>query len=72
MPPDKGKRYAISFRATKEDYEAIRNLAETSGRSIAQELEFRISASIAAADRLAAIEARLTAIEALLRWRNVS
>jgi len=45
LPPDKGKRYAFGMRTTKELRDKIRLAAYLSGRSLTQEVEFRLEKS---------------------------
>lgn len=42
LPPDEGKRYAVGFRTTKEIKDFIQQMGDSSGRSIAQELEITV------------------------------
>ena len=45
LPPEKGKRYAIGIRTTKELRGLLQQAADLSGRSLAQEIEFRLERS---------------------------
>jgi hypothetical protein len=45
LPPEKGKRYAIGIRTTKELRDLLQKAADSSGRSLAQEIEFRLERS---------------------------
>src|SRR3954469_8079548 len=45
LPPEKGKRYALGLRTTKELRDLLQQAADSSGRSLAQEIEFRLERS---------------------------
>ena len=45
LPPEKGKRHAIGIRTTKELRDLLQRGADLSGRSLAQEIEFRLERS---------------------------
>jgi hypothetical protein len=47
LPPDKGKRHALGIRTTKELKDLLQGEAVSSGRSLAQEIEFRLDQSFA-------------------------
>jgi hypothetical protein len=42
LPAEKGKRYAIGIRTTKALKDALLSASRASGRSLAQEIEFRL------------------------------
>jgi hypothetical protein len=42
LPPDQGKRHPIGIRVTKEIRDFIQRMADSQGRSIAQEIELRL------------------------------
>jgi hypothetical protein len=50
LPTDQGKRYPIAIRTTKELKERLERASEASGRSLAQELEFRLERSFGVQD----------------------
>jgi len=50
LPDDRGKRYPIALRTTKELKERLGLASDASGRSLAQELEFRLERSFAVQD----------------------
>lgn len=45
LPPEKAKRYPTGFRTTKEMKDLLQRMADSSGRSIAQEIEHRLEQS---------------------------
>ena len=45
LPPEEGKRYPLSLRTTKRLRERLESASRASGRSIAQEIEFRLEQS---------------------------
>ena len=45
LPPDKAKRHAVGIRTTKELKDSLQRAADLSGRSLAQEIEFRLEQS---------------------------
>lgn len=47
LPPESGKRHPIGIRTTKELHDRVESAAKRSGRSIAQEIEFRLERSFA-------------------------
>ena len=49
LPPDQAKRHALGIRTTKTLKERIADAAGASGRSLAQEAEYRLEGSFAAA-----------------------
>jgi hypothetical protein len=46
LPAEKGKRYAIGIRTTKALKDALLSASRASGRSLAQEIEFRLERSV--------------------------
>jgi hypothetical protein len=46
LPPEEGKRYPLNMRTTKEVREKLEAAASESGRSLAQEVEFRVQQSL--------------------------
>ncbi len=51
LPPDEGKRLPLNMRTTKEVRASIERAAKESGRSLAQEVEYRIGKSLQDEDR---------------------
>src|SRR5690348_5040694 len=47
LPPGEGKRYAVGIRTTKQIRELLQQEDDSSGRSVAQEIEGRLEASFA-------------------------
>ncbi len=45
LPSDKGKRHAVGIRTTRELKDLLQRAADLSGRSVAQEIEFRLEQS---------------------------
>ena len=45
LPPGEGKRYPLNLRTTKETRELLESASRASGRSLSQELEFRLEQS---------------------------
>ena len=45
LPSDEAKRHSLGIRTTKKIKDALQRAAELSGRSVAQEIEFRIEQS---------------------------
>jgi len=45
LPPDEAKRHSLGIRTTKKIKDALQRAADLSGRSVAQEIEFRIEQS---------------------------
>lgn len=52
LPPKKGKRYPLSLRTTKELQELLHQASDRTGRSIAQEVEFRLEQSFRDDDKV--------------------
>jgi hypothetical protein len=50
LPAEEGKRYPIAIRTTKELKERLERASKASGRSLAQELEFRLERSFEVQD----------------------
>ena len=50
LPPEKGKRHAVGIRTTKELKDLLQRAADLSGRSLAQEIEYRLEASFQTED----------------------
>ena len=50
LPAEEGKRYPIAIRTTKELKERLERASKASGRSLAQELEFRLEHSFEVQD----------------------
>lgn len=46
LPENKGKRFPLNMRTTKELREAMEAAAKFSGRSLAQEVEYRLERSL--------------------------
>ena len=46
LPPEEGKRYPLNMRTTKEVREKLEAAASESGRSLTQEVEFRVQQSL--------------------------
>jgi hypothetical protein len=46
LPPDQGKRHPIGIRVTKEIRAFLQQMADSSGRSLAQEIELRLQRSV--------------------------
>jgi hypothetical protein len=42
VPPDKAKRHAVGFRTAKKLKDLLQRAVDLSGRSLAQEIEFRL------------------------------
>jgi hypothetical protein len=57
LPADKGKRYPLGIRTTRELKNLLQEEADASGRSMAQEIEFRLERSVHA-DRQSAMFGR--------------
>lgn len=51
LPPDEGKRHAVGIRTTKQLKDLLQRAADSSGRSIAQEIEFRLENSFREEDQ---------------------
>jgi hypothetical protein len=45
LPPDEVKRHSLGIRTTKKLKDALQRAADLSGRSVAQEIEFRLEQS---------------------------
>jgi hypothetical protein len=43
LPPERGKRYAVGIRTTKEIKELLQHAADSAGRSLAAEIEARLT-----------------------------
>jgi len=52
LPPGEGKLHAVGLRTTRKIYDALREAAAQSGRSIAQEVERRVEQSLENVDFL--------------------
>ena len=50
LPPEEGKRFPLNMRTTKELRNKLAESAENSGRSMAQEVEFRLEKSFLSED----------------------
>jgi hypothetical protein len=50
LPPEKGKRHAVGIRTTRELKDLLQRAADLSGRSLAQEIEYRLEASFQTED----------------------
>jgi hypothetical protein len=50
LPPEKGKRHAVGIRTTREVKDLLQRAADLSGRSLAQEIEYRLEASFQTED----------------------
>ncbi|WP_461220616.1 TraY domain-containing protein [Methylobacterium sp. CM6247] len=61
MPDGPGKRYPLSSRLTFETHNALKEAAKLSGRSIAQEVEFRLEQSFVSEHHEADIRRNLVA-----------
>src|SRR5215831_10937515 len=77
MPPKSkrvlpGKRYPLNMRTTKELRDKIEEAAMASGRSLVQEVEFRLEGSFQQQEIEKALERKLKAQadEILLEWRK--
>ncbi len=46
LPPEKGKRYPLNMRTTKEMRETVKAAADRSGRSMVQEVEFLVEQAL--------------------------
>src|SRR4051794_3753717 len=62
LPPERGKRYALGFRTTKELRDSLQQAADSSGRSLAQEIEFRLEQTFAAESASVYFVERLVAV----------
>jgi hypothetical protein len=71
LPPEQGKRYPIGIRTTKVLRDALLNASRASGRSLAQEIEFRLERSFeiqGAADAITPLVARISDQLGHLAW----
>jgi hypothetical protein len=71
LPPEQGKRYPIGIRTTKALRDALLNASRASGRSLAQEIEFRLERSFeiqGAADAIYPLVARISDQIGQLGW----
>ena len=50
LPPEKGKRHAVGIRTTRKLKDLLQWAADLSGRSLAQEIEYRLEASFQTED----------------------
>jgi hypothetical protein len=50
LPPEKGKRHAVGIRTTRGLKDLLQRAADFSGRSLAQEIEYRLEASFQTED----------------------
>ena len=50
LPPEKGKRHAVGIRTTRKLKDLLQRAADLSGRSLAQEIEYRLEASFQTED----------------------
>ena len=50
LPPEKGKRHAVGIRTTRELKDLLQRAVDLSGRSLAQEIEYRLEASFQTED----------------------
>ena len=55
LPPGKGKRVPLNMRTTRERRKALENAAASSGRSLVQEVEYRLDRSFLEEDHLSLI-----------------
>src|ERR1700722_15534755 len=60
-----GKRFPMSFRTTAALRDKIGDAAAVSGRSVAQELEFRLEASFHSDERIGDLQDRIRELDAL-------
>ena len=58
LPAGEGKRYALGLRTTKELRDLLQQAADSSGRSLAQEIEFRLERSFERERTLAELSPR--------------
>lgn len=65
-PEVEGKRFSIGFRTTKTAKERIEAEAKANGRSVAQEIEYRIDAGYRILDANEAVEKANSVVDALL------
>src|SRR5258707_9450931 len=52
LPPTMGKRHPLNMRTTREIKEKLEAVSRESGRSLAQEVEYRIEQSLREKERL--------------------
>jgi hypothetical protein len=50
LPDEMGKRYSLGIRTTRELRDALKDAADASGRSVAQEIELRLERSFETED----------------------
>jgi len=55
LPPGKGKRVPLNMRTTRERRKVLENAAASSGRSLVQEVEYRLDRSFLEEDHLSLI-----------------
>jgi hypothetical protein len=72
LPPEDGKRYPLGIRTTKALRERILKASRASGRSLAQEIEFRLEQSFERDDFLRVVERRIRFLTRELRPRLLS